>query len=288
MHFKVNAIIPAGGTSSRFGNKNKLLEKIYVKEVIKGGEASGMDIENTLNTGKEVIKGGEASGADIENTLNIGKEVIKGGEASGADIENTWNIGKEVIKYTVEAFEASNVDEIIICANKNIIEDLNKIFQNSPKVKIIEGGATRQASVYNGLKACECDYVLIHDGARPMISTELVNRTIEMVKEKKALTVATKTVDTIKEVVDGKIIRTIDRSRLYNTQTPQAFEYNLIKQAHEKLYGQNFTDDAGMLEQLGETVYILDGSYKNIKITTQNDIAIASVYLEQQYRGSVV
>lgn len=216
MHFKVNAIIPAGGTSSRFGNKNKLLEKIY---------------------------------------------------------------DKEVIRYTVEAFENSNVDEVIICANISIIEELKEIFKNSPKVRIIEGGATRQESVFNGLNASECDYVLIHDGARPMISTDLVNTAIEEVKTKKALTVATKTIDTIKEVIDGKIIRTIDRAKLYNTQTPQAFEYNLIKEAHKKLYGQNFTDDAGMLEELGETVYILNGSYKNIKITTQNDIDIAKIYL---------
>ncbi len=218
MNFKVNAIIPAGGTSSRFGNKNKLLEKIY---------------------------------------------------------------DKEVIRYTIEAFEKSEVDEIIICANINIIEELKEIFKNSQKVKIIEGGATRQESVFNGLKASECDYVLIHDGARPMISTDLINSAIEEVKTKKALTVATKTIDTIKEVIDGKIVRTIDRAKLYNTQTPQAFEYNLIKDAHMKLYGKNFTDDAGMLEELGQTVYILNGSYKNIKITTQNDIDIAKIYLAQ-------
>uniref|UniRef100_UPI004028D794 2-C-methyl-D-erythritol 4-phosphate cytidylyltransferase n=1 Tax=Candidatus Stercorousia sp. TaxID=3048886 RepID=UPI004028D794 len=218
MNFKVNAIIPAGGTSSRFGNKNKLLEKIY---------------------------------------------------------------DKEVIRYTIEAFEKSEVDEIIICANINIIEELKEIFKNSQKVKIIEGGATRQESVFNGLKASECDYVLIHDGARPMISTDLINSAIEEVKTKKALTVATKTIDTIKEVIDGKIVRTIDRAKLYNTQTPQAFEYNLIKDAHMKLYGQNYTDDAGMLEELGQTVYILNGSYKNIKITTQNDIDIAKIYLAQ-------
>ncbi len=218
MNFKVNAIIPAGGTSSRFGNKNKLLEKIN---------------------------------------------------------------DKEVIKYTVEAFEYSNTDEIIICANISIMDELQKIFKNSSKVKIIEGGATRQHSVFNGLQACECDYVLIHDGARPMISTDLINLAIEEVITKKALTVATKTIDTIKEVIDGKIIKTIDRAKLYNTQTPQAFEYNLIKDAHQKLYGQNFTDDAGMLEALGETVYILNGSYKNIKITTQNDIEIAKIYLEK-------
>ena len=216
MNFKVNAIIPAGGTSSRFGNKNKLLEKIY---------------------------------------------------------------DKEVIRYTIEAFEKSDVDEIIICANINIIEELKGIFKNSQKVKIIEGGATRQESVFNGLKASECDYVLIHDGARPMISTDLINSAIEEVKTKKALTVATKTIDTIKEVIDGKIVKTIDRAKLYNTQTPQAFEYNLIKDAHMKLYGKNYTDDAGMLEELGQTVYILNGSYKNIKITTQNDIDIAKIYL---------
>ena len=216
MNFKVNAIIPAGGTSSRFGHKNKLLEKIY---------------------------------------------------------------DKEVIRYTIEAFEKSEVDEIIICANINIIEELKEIFKNSQKVKIIEGGATRQESVFNGIKASECDYVLIHDGARPMISTDLINSAIEEVKTKKALTVATKTIDTIKEVIDGKIIRTIDRAKLYNTQTPQAFEYNLIKNAHMKLYGQNFTDDAGMLEELGETVYILNGSYKNIKITTPFDLKVGSALL---------
>ncbi len=217
MNFKVNAIIPAGGTSSRFGNKNKLLEKIN---------------------------------------------------------------GKEVIKYTVEAFEKSNANEIIICANIAIIDELKEIFKNSPKVRIIEGGSTRQQSVFNGLNAGECDYVLIHDAARPMISTDMINLTIEEVKIKKALTVATKTIDTIKEIIDGKIIRTVDRAKLYNTQTPQAFEYNLIKEAHQKLYGQNFTDDAGMLEELGQTVYIVNGSYKNIKITTQNDIDIAKIYLE--------
>ncbi len=213
---KINAIIPAGGTSSRFGNTNKLLKKIN---------------------------------------------------------------DKEVIRYTVEAFDASNVDEIIICANISIMDELKKIFADIKKVKIIEGGQTRQASVYNGLKASVCDYVLIHDGARPMITTDLINSAIDMVKDKKALTVATKTIDTIKEVVDGKIIRTIDRSKLYNTQTPQAFEYNLIMNAHQKLIGQNFTDDAGMLEELGYDVYILNGSYKNIKITTQNDIDIAKIYL---------
>ena len=211
---KTTAIITAGGTSSRFGTGNKLLEKIY---------------------------------------------------------------GKEVIKYTIEAFEKSDIDEIIISANKTIIPELSSMFNH----KITEGGSTRQASVYNGLKAVEkSDFVLIHDGARPLITPEIINRTIDLVKEKNAVSVMTKTIDTIKEVQDGKIIKTIDRSKLYNTQTPQAFRYDIIMSAHEKLQGQNFTDDAGMLEALGYDVYIVDGSYKNIKITTQSDLEIAKIFLK--------
>ncbi len=92
----------------------------------------------------------------------------------------------------------------------------------------------------------------------------------------------TKTVDTIKEVDEnGKIIKTIDRSKLYNTQTPQAFEYKLIKEAHENLIDKNFTDDAGMVEFLGKNVYIVDGDYRNIKVTTKSDIALAKIYLEE-------
>ena len=214
---KTTAIITAGGTSSRFGNTNKLLEKIN---------------------------------------------------------------GKEVIKYTIDAFNISKIDEIIICSHISIMHTLKELFKDYKKVRITEGGNTRQQSVYNGLLACECDYVIIHDGARPMITTEMINVCIEMVKDMNALTVATKTIDTIKEVEHGKIVRTIDRAKLYNTQTPQAFEYKLIKKAHEKLKDKNFTDDAGMLEALGQTVYILDGSYKNIKITTQIDIETAKIYLK--------
>ena len=213
----VNAIITAGGTSSRFGVKNKLLEKIN---------------------------------------------------------------GIEVIKYTVDAFRYSNVDKIIICANISIMDELKEIFKDAGNIDIIEGGATRQESVYNGLKHEVCDYVIIHDGARPVITTDLINICIDLVKDVKALSVMTKTIDTIKEVENGKIVKTLDRSKLYNTQTPQAFDYNLIFKAHKKYEGRNFTDDAGMAEAMGESVSIVDGSYKNIKITTQSDIELAKIYLE--------
>lgn len=189
---------------------------------------------------------------------------------------------KPIIQYTVDAFVNSNVDEIIICSNSAIIEELSDIFKTYDKVKIIEGGNSRQASVYNGLKVAKGDYILIHDGARPMITPQIIENTKQMVIQKQAVSVMTKTVDTIKEVDEnGKIIRTIDRSKLYNTQTPQAFEYNLIKNAHDKLQGQNFTDDAGMVEFLGHDVYIVVGDYRNIKVTTKSDLALAEIYLKE-------
>lgn len=190
--------------------------------------------------------------------------------------------GKEILSHTVNAFlNVSEINEIIIAANASIIEEIQAIFVNEPKVRVILGGETRQESVYNGLINIEnCDYVLIHDGARPMISPEIIKQAIKMVKEKKALTIAAKTIDTIKQVDENlKIIKTIDRSSLYNTQTPQAFDFKLIKDAHETLKGQNFTDDAGMLEFLDKDVYILAGDYKNIKITTQSDLELAKIYL---------
>ena len=201
---KFGAIITAGGTSSRFGNTNKLLEKIN---------------------------------------------------------------NKEIIKYTVEAFIQADIEDIVICSNSSIIEIMSKM---------------RQESVFNGLKVLDSDYVLIHDGARPMITTQIIKNTITSVVEKKAVSVMTKTIDTIKEVDEqGRIIKTIDRSKLYNTQTPQAFEYKLIRQAHETLIDKSFTDDAGMVEFLGKDVYIVEGDYRNIKVTTKSDLALAKTYLEE-------
>ncbi len=219
---KFSAIITAGGTSSRYGKTNKLLEKIH---------------------------------------------------------------SKEVINYTLDAFlSIDEIQEIIISANSTIIKDLEELFQDISKIKIIEGGQTRQESVYKGLLACSNpDYVLIHDGARPMISIQMIGKAIKAVQSKKALTVATKTVDTIKLVDENlKILKTIDRTFLYNTQTPQAFEYKLILDAHKNLKDQKFTDDAGMLEALGNDVYVLDGEYRNIKITTKADLAIAEIYLNPE------
>lgn len=214
---KFSLIITAGGTSSRYGSTNKLLEIINDKTVIEETIAKFIDFDE--------------------------------------------------------------IDEIIISANISIIPTLQEMF-NNPKIKIIEGGNTRQKSVYNALQVVKNEYVLIHDGARPLIRKDTIAYLLEAVVDKNAVTVMTKTTDTIKEVdTDGRIIRTIDRSKLYNTQTPQAFRTDIIKQAHEKLKDGNFTDDCSMLEELNIPVYIVNGSYTNIKITIKSDLDFAKLYI---------
>ena len=214
---KFSLIITAGGTSSRYGSTNKLLEIINDKTVIEETIAKFVDFDE--------------------------------------------------------------IDEIIISANVSIIPILQEMF-NNPKIKIIEGGNTRQKSVYNALQVVKNEYVLIHDGARPLIRKDTIAYVLEAVVDKNAVTVMTKTTDTIKEVdTDGRIIRTIDRSKLYNTQTPQAFRTDIIKQAHEKLKDGNFTDDCSMLEELNIPVYIVNGSYTNIKITIKSDLDFAKLYI---------
>ncbi len=214
---KFSVIIPAGGTSSRYGNTNKLLEKIK---------------------------------------------------------------DKTVIEETVSKFvDFDEITEIIIPANASITDELKELLTN-PKINIIEGGNTRQKSVYNALQVVKNAYVLIHDGARPLIRKDTIDYVLKAVLDKQAVSVMTKTTDTIKEVdKEGRIIRTIDRSKLYNTQTPQAFKTSIIKEAHDKLSDGNFTDDSSMLEYLGVPVYIVNGSYTNIKITIKSDLDFARLYI---------
>lgn len=212
-----SVIITAGGTSSRYGNKNKLLELID---------------------------------------------------------------DKTVIEHTVSAFLGfDDITEIIIPTNQSIKEEIKHLLTD-PRIKIVEGGDSRQKSVYKGLQEVTNEYVIIHDGARPLVQEGVISQSMDLVKVKNAVSVMTKTTDTIKEVdSDGRIIKTIDRSKLYNTQTPQAFKTSLIKDAHEKLKEYNFTDDASMLEELDKDVYIIIGSYTNIKITTKSDLDFAKLYV---------
>lgn len=204
--------------------------------------------------------------------------ITAGGSSSRFEGENKllYKIGeKTVIETCLEKFINLNfVDEIVISANFSIIPELNKLFSNVSKIKIIEGGSSRQKSVFNALKACNNpEYVIIHDAARPFIKQKTIIECLNNAKDIGASIVAVKTVDTIK-IVDknGMISSTPDRNFLWNAQTPQIFKYDLIYRLHEKYSNCEFTDDSLLFEKEGLPVVITQGDYSNFKITTIDDI----------------
>ena len=152
--------------------------------------------------------------------------------------------------------------------------------------KVIPGGKERYDSVYEGLLACrDTEYVLIHDGARPFITEEIIRRGIQGVEKTGACVIGMPSKDTVKIAdTQGYVAETPERSSVWTIQTPQIFEYNLIREAHEKIRCRDMsaiTDDAMVVEQeTGVKIVLVEGSYKNLKITTPEDLDIAEIFLK--------
>lgn len=198
--------------------------------------------------------------------------------------------GRPVLYYALKAFEESKISDIILVVGagetaycqKEIVEKygLQKVSA------VVEGGKERYHSVYEGLKKAEgADYVLIHDGARPFVSQEIIQRSVECVEQYEACVVGMPVKDTIKVVrADGIAEATPERSKLWQIQTPQSFSYPMILDAYEKILAQKdetITDDAMVLERItGHPVKVIEGSYQNIKITTPEDLLVAEAYLK--------
>ena len=187
--------------------------------------------------------------------------------------------GKEVILHSIEAFLPLIPQEIIVSASEKLEKIISPQLAHIKNLKIVRGGNTRQASVFNALKVCsEPNFVCIHDAARPLVKQENIKTCLEKALEKGAAITAVRATDTIKKADEnGKITETPDRNTLWCVQTPQIFSYKTLLCAHERLYGKSFSDDAGMLEFLGFPVYIVNGDYSNIKITTPKDILLAEL-----------
>lgn len=196
--------------------------------------------------------------------------------------------GKPVLYYSLKAFEESSVSFIILVTGageeeycrREIIEKygIQKIKQ------IVTGGKERYHSVYEGLKAAGgVDYVLIHDGARPFVDQGMILRSMEAVREYQACIVGMPVKDTIKIADrDNFTIDTPDRQQLWQIQTPQTFSYKMIYEAYKQMLmveDDKITDDAMVLERMtGQRVKVIEGSYRNIKITTPEDLIAAEAY----------
>ena len=202
--------------------------------------------------------------------------------------------GKPVIWYSLFEFEKSRVDEIILVTGKEDIDYCKKEIvekYNLKKIKnVVAGGSERYESVYNGLKEVTGNIVLIHDGARPLINNEIIERSIEGTIKSDACVVGVPVKDTTKRAnKEGYIIDTPNRSELWITQTPQSFKTDLVKMAYKKMKEElekgnttlNITDDAMVVEEFTTNqVRFVQGDYKNIKVTTPEDIDIAKLFIE--------
>jgi 2-C-methyl-D-erythritol 4-phosphate cytidylyltransferase len=198
--------------------------------------------------------------------------------------------GKPILAHTLDAFEKCPlIDEIVLVINPDELELCQEQVIGAysyTKIKLVAGGDTRQESVYAGLKAVNprTRIVLIHDGARPLIRQSVIRKSIEETLKHRATVVGVPAKNTIKVInEDGFVEATPDRNYLVEIQTPQTFDYDLIKEAHQKALesGVVGTDDAFLVEWLKIPVKIVAGDYTNIKITTPEDLTIAESIVKQ-------
>ncbi|WP_025209806.1 2-C-methyl-D-erythritol 4-phosphate cytidylyltransferase [Hippea sp. KM1] len=184
--------------------------------------------------------------------------------------------GKLVIDYSVEVL--SDFGKIVIVARR---EDMDFLSDRFNFARIVEGGKERMHSVYNGVLASDGEFVLIHDAARPAIDNDMVRRLILAVRDFDAAILAIKAYETLKLSEDGFSVDTLNRERVYISQTPQAFKRDRLLEALKRALAMNevFTDEAALWERYYGRVKIVEGSRKNIKITTKDDLRIVGCLL---------
>lgn len=185
--------------------------------------------------------------------------------------------GRTVLENTLQVFiDDKRCREIILAIGENDKEVIETLVSDR-RIVLVLGGATRQESVYHGLLACHEDYVLIHDGARPFLKSEAISRILQCLETNNACLLMVPTKDTIKVVENGVVKYTPKRETLFQAQTPQAFKTSLLLEAFNQANAQGFvgTDDASIMEAFGkEPVYLVEGDYDNIKITTPEDLRL--------------
>ena len=192
--------------------------------------------------------------------------------------------GVPLLVHTLRRFEeCSAVDHVILVLQPSLTAEVLALASrhNFTKItRVVAGGAERQDSVYRGLQVITPEtagVVAIHDAARPFVKPEEIRTVIELAATKGAALLAVPATDTIKQVRSGRVQRTLDRKAIYHAQTPQAFQYAIIREAYDRAFEDGFvgTDDSQLVERIGHRVSVVEGSYTNIKITRPFDLRLA-------------
>ena len=207
------------------------------------------------------------------------------GERFGAPKQFTPLAGKPVLEWCLESFETHvQVAKIILVLTSDVQK--KEYMERYKKVThVVTGGRRRQDSVvagFNHVDPSETDYVLIHDGVRPLVSHALIGRIVEATKESGAAIPVISVEDTVKLVEGDKVLETLDRTKIRRVQTPQGFSYQVLRTALNRARDDNFygTDEATLVERMGGTISLVEGDFHNIKITTPDDIRIAEALIE--------
>jgi len=197
--------------------------------------------------------------------------------------------GIPIIFHTLKAFEqCESIQEVIVVLpaeeSAGFLALAGK-FQIRKLSKVVPGGATRAESVKRGLLAVRgatAEIVAVHDGVRPFVTPEEIDRTVTAAREHGAAILVAPATDTIKQVDRGVVTRTLERSELRHALTPQCFRYELLRRAYDRadLGDTTLTDDSALVERLGEKVFVIEGSARNIKITTRGDLLLAEALLK--------
>ncbi len=190
--------------------------------------------------------------------------------------------GKPVLAWVIDTFQrCSAVDRMVVVVSEPSLERCRQLIAGERWSKVTDiciGGKRRQDSVRAGLnKLGQCDWVIVHDGARPLVTEELINRGLSEAEETGAAAAAVPVTDTIKVAENGGLVKqTLPRHNLWAVQTPQEFRFDIISEAYRRMPDE-VTDDASLVEQLGYKVKLYMGSYDNIKVTTPADLALAEL-----------
>lgn len=221
------------------------------------------------------------------------------GKRMGTEVKKQYLLLHErpVLYYSLKAMQDSFIDEIVLVTSKDDLEyvkaNIVDEFGFSKVSAVVEGGKERYHSVLCGLRAIDdADFVFIQDGARPLLDNDILKRCLDAVSVHEACVVGMPSKDTVKIANDkGFVATTPNRNLVWNIQTPQVFKFSLIKEAYESIVsretelkdrGVNITDDAMVLEEYnGHPVFLVEGSYENIKVTTPEDMLLAELFLKK-------
>lgn len=202
--------------------------------------------------------------------------------------------GKPVVVHAIEKFErAATIDSIIVVASPDAVETFSEIanrYRLMKLARVVAGGETRSESVWRGLQAASessVEIVAVHDGVRPFVAPSEIDACVNAAREKGAAILASPAVDTIKEVHENRIARTIPRRTLWHALTPQCFRYDILRRAYEAALTDDAlreaTDDSSLVERLGVSVSIVEGdARRNIKITAPQDLLLAEMMIKER------